>query len=327
MSRLIACLLLLSGSLHAAELDPLVPPEGLTISSSSQAPNRSVADSELLPTVFEDAEPSPVTDAQPAGTICYEDYCQQCDCRTWTARVGFLAWRPDEDNENGGGGFGGLSGTLDYDTGYGPYLDLIYHTDSADLEFIYFSVYDWSSGVQFGPLFNFTREAELDNYEFNIKKEVFPGIRLLTGIRVVTLDSIGSLNIPAAMPPATVGISADNELIGWQVGIENVWYRRGPFSVDTTWKGGIYHNDIEAGFVVPGAGALTIEQGDTSFLTDFWFNLNYQLTDNLALRGGYSLMYIDPVATVGGEGLLGGGINPDDDIFIHGLQMMLEVGI
>jgi hypothetical protein len=108
--------------------------------------------------------------------------------------------------------------------------------------------------------------------------------------------------------------------------VETDWYRRGPFSIDTIWKGGIYHNDIEVGVGIPGT-TVALEQGDTSFLTDFWFNLNYQLSDNVAVRSGYSLMYIDPVATLAPGGILGGGFDLDGDIFIHGLHVMLEVGL
>ena len=50
-------------------------------------------------------------------------------------------------------------------------------------------------------------------------------------------------------------------------------------------------------------------------------------SDNLALRGGYSLMYIDPVAIIGGGTGVGGFGGLDEDIFIHGLHLMLEVGI
>lgn len=322
MPRLVACMILLSGSLHAAEIEPLVLTEGLTNASLSPDESKSKSDSDLLQTAFEEGEPLTMTVAEPVGTICYEDYCRQCDCRSWTARVGFLHWRPDEDTNDGGGALFG--GDLDYDAGFGPYASLIYHGGSADLEFIYFNVDDWNSGIQFGPLFQFTREADLENYEFNIKKEVIPQVHLLTGIRVVELDSQGVFDI--GMGPGAINLYANNELIGWQIGAEAVWYQRGPFSVDTSWKGGIYHNDMESGYSIPAMGGVAIEQGDTSFLTDFWFNLNYQLTDNLALRGGYSLMYIDPVTFLSGASLFGGGFD-DRDIFIHGLQVMLEVGI
>jgi hypothetical protein len=315
MSRVTACLILLSGSLslNAAEWEPPFVTEGLT--SGSPVTNQHQTSSELLETVFEDGKPVPVMAMDPGGTICYEDSCRRCACRTWTARIGFLAWRPELDSTAGGGGGIGF-GDLDYDTGYGPYVDLIYHTGSADLEFIYFSVYDWSSGTSIAPVLSFTSEAELANYELNIKTEVIRNVRLLTGIRVVELETAGQLVIPAG--PGAIDITADNELIGWQFGVETDWYRRGPFSIDTIWKGGIYHNDIEVGEGIPAGPMITLEQGDTSFLTDFWFNLNYQLSDNVALRGGYSLMYIDPVATLG---------DLDDDIFIHGLHAMLEVGI
>lgn len=324
MSRLAACLILLSGSLHAAELNPLVLDAGLTDGNSSRRETNSASDSELLAMVFDETGADPVTVAEPVGTICYEDYCRRCDCRTWTARVGLLAWRPDEEeDDDGGGGLFAITGNQEYDFGFGPYVDLIYHTGAADLEFIFFSVYDWNSNVQIGPLFSFSREAELENYEANIKKEVLPGLRLLTGIRVVELEALGTFNIPGAMPPVTVDIAVDNELIGWQFGVEAEWFRRGPFWVDSTWKGGVYHNDIEASLSVPMVGAVAVEQGETSFLTDFWFNLNYQVSDRLILRGGYSLMYIDSVANLGGVE----SIDLDGDIFIHGPQVMFEVGI
>ena len=77
MSRLAACLILLSGTLHAGDIEPLVLNEASTNDSSSQEETGSSADSKLLQTVFEDSELADVSVIEPAGTICYEEYCRQ----------------------------------------------------------------------------------------------------------------------------------------------------------------------------------------------------------------------------------------------------------
>ena len=100
------------------------------------------------------------------------------------------------------------------------------------------------------------------------KRQALPHVNLLTGVRVVSLDYSASIT---GQQVVLGGILARNRLIGWQLGVEAELYQRGPFSIDTTWKGGIYHNDAKTNIVVPMMGTLANDGGETSFLTDFWF--------------------------------------------------------
>ena len=104
-------------------------------------------------------------------------------------------------------------------------------------------------------------------------------------------------NLPAI--PFGYSASTRNRLYGFQLGATAQLLSRSRYNLDAFGKAGIFGNssaqnsDFSTGIVtVPAHGSGT----NTAFIGELGTTGKMQLTDHLALRGGYRLLWLDGVA-------------------------------
>jgi hypothetical protein len=127
-------------------------------------------------------------------------------------------------------------------------------------------------------------------------------------------------------------VQTENRLYGGQLGFEGILYSGDRFTVDMWAKAGVYYNDIDrtTGFFPPaGAPIFPSAANDqvASFVGDLALNASYRLTEHIALRGGYQLLWLTDVAEASNQGAAFGGsaVNTDGHPFYHGAMAGVEV--
>jgi hypothetical protein len=103
---------------------------------------------------------------------------------------------------------------------------------------------------------------------------------------------------------STFDLRAQNELFGLQLGAESLlWSYADRLRVETAAKAGAYGNAASSGlfYQLQNRGATTpYEQhayrGNVAFVGDVAISGSYQITHNLAVRGGYQLLWLSGVA-------------------------------
>lgn len=204
-----------------------------------------------------------------------------------------------------------------FDPAVGPYISALRRmNDCLDLEFIFFGVDGWDGGQSaIGLPFGVRFRSEFYNYEVNARYRLRPRIALITGFRWMTLDDEFRLMGPGAFGRFT----ADNDLFGWQWGIEAILLQRRGFSLELLYKLGVYDTSSKIVLVSNGPFNGRFHGGGTSFGNDLWITAAFQLTERLSFRGGYQLIYVTDTATslfLFGEG--------PEYLFAQGAHAMLE---
>lgn len=127
-------------------------------------------------------------------------------------------------------------------------------------------------------------------------------------------------------------VQTENRLYGGQLGLEGILYSGDRFTVDMWAKAGVYYNDVDrtTGFFPPvGAPIFPSAASDevASFVGDVALNTSYRLTDHIALRGGYQLLWLTDVAEASNQGaaFAGSALNTDGHPFYHGATVGVEV--
>jgi len=131
-----------------------------------------------------------------------------------------------------------------------------------------------------------------------------------------------------------------NNLYGGQIGADvQLWNRRGAWRVNAVGKTGVYYNaaafqrssagySTSSGTVDLGTFAAAADQ--TGFVNELGVNANYSVTKWLALRAGYTLLWLSGVAmapnqlplTDFGAGIA--SINSEGSVLLHGVTTGLE---
>ena len=232
---------------------------------------------------------------------------------------------------------------------YGPW---------ADVEFRYFGVNDWDAKQ--GPLYSpdgfampvpgfdpttmpvyidSSYSSSLNSVELNLRRQVWPRWSLLAGLRYVSMrDQLAYIVGDSGFNNATIiGLNANNNLFGLQVGAAGILWQPGPrFRIESALKTGVYADGATCGIHATavggggGGGGIWYHGDHTAFVGDLNFNGVFQLTDHLAIRGGYQLLWLNGVAIapeqVHSLNLADGVIqaNTSHGTFYHGALVGLE---
>ncbi len=181
-------------------------------------------------------------------------------------------------------------------TGSGYDISAIRRIDCSctAVEARYFGLYGWSGKVDLGDAtvsLPFTLQSQLQSAEVNIRRTTASWLQLLAGFRWVELDDTFNLaNLASA--------KTFNRLFGCQVGADvSIWqYNR--LSFDAIGKAGIYGNAIDGQLNIPGTLNLATSRGRTAFVGEVGLTGRYAITNSLALRATYELLWLDGVAAV-----------------------------
>jgi hypothetical protein len=225
--------------------------------------------------------------------------------------------------------------------------------DCRALEVRYFQVDGWESQetITTSPIWNFPTDpplfglgvatidasyaTRLYSTEINLRRASSDWLTWLVGFRWVELYEDLALNADFGGNAALVEFTTANRLYGGQVGADAVlWDNGSALRVDGIFKAGLFGNASSQEFAVTQSigPAFTAEdsQGELAFLGEINFVGVYQWTDNIALRGGYQLLWLEGIATapdqVAALDVLGAsGIDTTGSAFYHGALLGVEV--
>ncbi len=158
---------------------------------------------------------------------------------------------------------------------------------------------------------------------------------LTYGFRYAELDELFR---PVATNGAGYAFAADNDLYGFQIGMDGpLWANGGRLSIVGDIKAGIYYNDVRTRSAVfspvSTLGSATASHGGAAFLGEVGVSAVYDLTPSVSLRLGYLVFFVDGVALsadqVPNTGNLVGAnprVNADDanTLILQGLQLGAE---
>ncbi len=233
----------------------------------------------------------------------------------------------------------------------------------ADVEFRYFGVNDWdatqgpfdaSDGFTlpipgFDPA-NFPLTivswyaSSLNSVELNLRRNILPGWSLLAGLRYISMRERMAFQVGDASLEngTTIGINANNDLYGLQIGCEGVLWQPAPrFRIESALKAGVYANGARSSiganhFGAGGGGDPDVitwwGKDHTAFVGDLNFAAVYRFNDHLTLRGGYQLLWLSGVAVASEQihklNFAEGRASTDTShgTFYHGALFGLEVG-
>jgi hypothetical protein len=246
----------------------------------------------------------------------------------------------------------------------GPRLDLIRHGDCGyDLEFSYFQIDGWSNDTTVEPYNHwlvmrapgflqtnqgFTQAMVWDyatrlyNVELNARWHLDCPVTLLAGFRWVSLreNLVGALQPPTFSwePPFWNGTTINN-LYGFQIGADGKLLDLGRFSIGGLVKAGIYDDNAEATTAVSvihkQVRTATDSTNQAAFVGETGLQCKYQLTQGLALRAGYEVIWLQGVALAPGQvqetlvttspkSVQALGVNCNSGVFCHGATVGLE---
>lgn len=225
--------------------------------------------------------------------------------------------------------------------------------DCRALEVRYFQVDGWESQetVTTSPIWNFptdpplfglgvatidaTYATRLYSTEINLRRAGSDWLTWLVGFRWVELYEDLAFDADFGGNAALVEFTTANRLYGGQVGADAVlWDNGSALRVDGIFKAGLFGNAGSQEFGVTqavGPAFLSEDsQGQVAFLGEMNFVGVYQWTDNLALRAGYQLLWLEGIATAPDQVaaldvLNASGIDTTGGAFYHGALVGLEV--
>lgn len=137
--------------------------------------------------------------------------------------------------------------------------------------------------------------TDLNSSELNVHRQLTPGCTFLTGFRWIELHDQLRNNI--ATPNTFTRWDDNNHMYGAQVGT-NIAFTSAysPFQFNGTLKGGAYNNEADNRFTSTIVGGANSVDSELAFVGEVNFSGAYYLNDNLALRGGYQVMWLDNIA-------------------------------
>ncbi len=154
-----------------------------------------------------------------------------------------------------------------------------------------------------GTVFRVDYGTELYSAEFNLRHRCHECVTLLAGFRWVELGD--TLHAYSVAPTVTdfYTLDATNHLYGFQIGAYATLFETAPsrFRIDSISQVGIMgrHTDFNASSPLLGGGgtvsSLSANDNGTGFFGQFGLRGVLQLTDSLAVTGGYNLFWLDGV--------------------------------
>ena len=182
-----------------------------------------------------------------------------------------------------------------------------------------------------GGSINSTYATSLDSTEFNLHKVVNDRLTFFSGFRAIELRD--SLRANIATPATFARWTEENYMYGGQVGTN--WALldpQSPFRLNLSLKGGAYNNEMRNRFTSTIVSSDFEEDNEISFVGEGSLNATYFLTEHLALRGGYQVMWLDNVAlasdaaaaTVQAPGGTSSPVITDGRLFYNGATAAVE---
>jgi hypothetical protein len=181
--------------------------------------------------------------------------------------------------------------------------------------------------------------SELHNAELNLRRRLLmrPGryeSSVIAGARYLNIEERFAYFAQSATPgPASssnaVDVSADNEMIGVQLGLTGQFLVRPRYWIDCDVRGGVFHNDASqatlltrtdnTGAVTPYSGAA--QRDRSAFVGDLSLQMNCQFTRSLTLCAGYNAVWVTGVA------LGANNFNPDINVLTLGPATLDHKGV
>jgi hypothetical protein len=195
-------------------------------------------------------------------------------------------------------------------------------------------------GLFFPPLnTNLSYSSRLQDVELNARRSLNDRVSVLAGVRYLQLDDrilVSQLTTVGGFD-ATQQLDGFSQMVGFQVGGDAVLLRRGGFSLDTSLKAGIYGDLARNAFTYDSTalavhGASGASATNVAFCGEIGITATYDLTQQMSLRGGYQLLWLDGVALasqqpiVNPPPLLGAAttVATSGDVFYNGAFIGLE---
>ncbi len=299
--------------------------------------------------------------SEDSGTAAQCDGAGCCCNPLWTLRADavFLSRSAPPGRALIGDELGGTllnAGSFDPGTATGWDISVIRRRvfDCWGIEGLYFDDSGWNntntftapggSTLQFatpialgGPsTYTATCGSALRNLEVNGRYELADWLDFIAGFRYLELGE--SLNISqtiGALSPGSYSITAHNRLPGFQLGMDAHLWDCCRFSLDGTFKAGIFNDDAtnSALLTLPGAAdplASAASKSRVAGLAELDFAGTYHISDDWAIRGGYQLLWIDGVALASSQvavsnPILGtAAVDDHATAFYHGAFVGLE---
>ena len=212
----------------------------------------------------------------------------------------------------------------------GPKIDLIYHGNSGtSIELGYFNIFNQSASKTVGPdnpwdwllmkgpapfwqtqdlpyqAMEWSATTNLYSAEANGRLALSSRVTVLAGFRWLQLNDnlLGTLT-PVKIIPPFWNTSTENNLFGAQLGVEGKILELGRFSLNGLIKAGLFDNDAtqSTGVSLQKQVYPSGASGDyPAFVSEAGVQLKYQVSQGLALKAGYELLWLDGVALAPGQ--------------------------
>lgn len=182
-----------------------------------------------------------------------------------------------------------------------------------------------------GGSLNSTYSTKLDSSELNLHKMVNDRVTIFSGFRWIELHD--TLRVDIASPATFARWDENNHMYGGQVGTN--WALLDPnsaFRLNLSGKAGAYGNYACNRFTSTVVGGNHQEDSEIAFVGEGSLTATYFLTEHVALRGGYQVMWLDNVAlasdaataTVQGPGGTSSPVITDGRLFYNGATAAVE---
>ncbi len=210
----------------------------------------------------------------------------------------------------------------DFESGLRLSVGRLVNSDQS-LEVAYFGLQSWGAEFTvsdpppdtetlFGGEFtvaHFVTRSELHNAEINLRRHVFPSGRFsaatLVGVRYLSFKDrfVVSQDLVDTMDSAgfrLFDINADNDLIGAQLGGDFLFSVTRRLRFGASGKAGLLLNLADLETIIDSRDIGTIIVGDSNErlagIVEVGLTATWQVTPNLAVRGGYQVIYVGGLA-------------------------------
>lgn len=173
--------------------------------------------------------------------------------------------------------------------------------------------------------------SELQSLEFNYRYTSASWLTALAGFRYIELHEHLHADMDATPQFFTYDINTQNRMYGFQAGLEGTMWSHNRWSLDSTVKAGLFHNSSRHQSVLDTTFVQTADDSADrlGFVGELGLNIGYQLTDAIAIRGGYDLLWLETVTlasdqTPATDFFVQNGIASDGGVLYHGATFRLE---
>jgi hypothetical protein len=202
-------------------------------------------------------------------------------------------------------------------------------SNGRELELRYLRMDNWSSLIEYHNLLgnaDVRYSAELQGTEANLRWSTRPDVTWLLGVRWAQLSEQFNTQPPGLS--AFHDVHTVNDLYGVQAGADlDIYNRGGPLRVDADLLIGVYDNQVnrfEREDAFPAPVATHTRFHHTSIVGEINVTASYQVSERLALRAGYELLWLDGVALASNNFLDSPNATANGTLFCHGVTAGVE---